>query len=68
MLVRLWTRLTTCEVDGCTRWPVHLGWCDRHVPSCEPGPDEYWGEPTSGVVEGPLAAAPRTCSAHSCTS
>lgn len=42
---RLWTWLTTCAANGCTRHPAHLGWCDEHVPLDDRGPDEYWGDP-----------------------
>jgi hypothetical protein len=44
---RLWTWLTTCAADGCSRHPAHLGWCDEHAPAYDPGPDEFWGAPES---------------------
>jgi hypothetical protein len=44
-LRELWAWLTRCEADGCRERPVHLGWCARHAPAYDPGPDEYWGDP-----------------------
>jgi hypothetical protein len=42
---RLWTWLTTCAADDCSRHPTHLGWCEEHAPVSDRGPDEYWGDP-----------------------
>jgi hypothetical protein len=44
LLTRLWRWLTTCDENGCSNRPVHLGWCSEHAPAYDPGPDEYWGE------------------------
>ncbi|HLU55992.1 MAG TPA: hypothetical protein VKZ81_11070 [Pseudonocardia sp.] len=43
-LKALWKWLTTCDAEGCAERPVHLGWCARHAPAYDPGPDEYWGD------------------------
>jgi hypothetical protein len=48
LITGLWLRLTTCEENGCSNRPVHLGWCSEHAPAYEPGPDEYWGEYRDG--------------------
>ena len=37
-------RLAQCTTEGCTARPEQLGWCARHAPDDDPGPDEYWGE------------------------
>jgi hypothetical protein len=44
LLMRLWLWLTTCEENGCSKRPVHQGWCSEHAPDHTPRPDEYWGE------------------------
>lgn len=43
----VWARLTRCDAEGCQERAVHLGWCARHAPAYDPGPDEYWGDPNA---------------------
>lgn len=43
----MWARLTRCDAEGCQERAVHLGWCARHAPAYDPGPDEYWGDPNA---------------------
>jgi hypothetical protein len=44
LLRRLWAWLTRCADAGCDRRPEVLGWCDRHAPDDDRGPDELWGD------------------------